>query len=73
MKHFIPAHNPMQEQYQSFAQHQAQHFSWVCDTHGVATLTLNRPERKNPLTFASYAEMRDLELDVYRVPPYILR
>jgi enoyl-CoA hydratase/carnithine racemase len=60
MKHFIPAHNPMQEQYQSFAQHQAQHFSWVCDTHGVATLTLNRPERKNPLTFASYAEMRDL-------------
>jgi enoyl-CoA hydratase/carnithine racemase len=60
MKHFIPAHNPMHEQYQSFAQHQAQHFSWVCDTHGVATLTLNRPERKNPLTFASYAEMRDL-------------
>ena len=27
---------------------------------GVATLTLNRPERKNPLTFASYAELRDL-------------
>jgi enoyl-CoA hydratase/carnithine racemase len=24
---------------------------------GVATLTLNRPERKNPLTFDSYAEM----------------
>jgi enoyl-CoA hydratase/carnithine racemase len=28
----------------------------------VATLTLDRPERKNPLTFASYAEMRDLFL-----------
>jgi enoyl-CoA hydratase/carnithine racemase len=27
---------------------------------GVATLTLDRPERKNPLTFASYAELRDL-------------
>jgi enoyl-CoA hydratase/carnithine racemase len=26
----------------------------------VATLTLNRPERKNPLTFDSYAELRDL-------------
>ncbi|QRX81770.1 enoyl-CoA hydratase family protein [Glaciimonas sp. PAMC28666] len=27
---------------------------------GVATLTLNRPERKNPLTFDSYSELRDL-------------
>lgn len=26
---------------------------------GVATITLNRPERKNPLTFDSYAELRD--------------
>ncbi|HUZ49479.1 MAG TPA: enoyl-CoA hydratase family protein [Candidatus Dormibacteraeota bacterium] len=26
---------------------------------GVATLTLDRPERKNPLTFALYAELRD--------------
>lgn len=26
----------------------------------VLTLTLNRPERKNPLTFESYAELRDL-------------
>jgi enoyl-CoA hydratase/carnithine racemase len=37
----------------------ATHFLWhVSD--GVATLTLNRPERKNPLTFESYAELRDL-------------
>src|SRR5712671_3890939 len=27
---------------------------------GVATITLDRPERKNPLTFESYAELRDL-------------
>ncbi len=29
-------------------------------TGKVATITLNRPERKNPLTFESYAELRDL-------------
>jgi len=35
------------------------HFLWrVSDA--VATITLNRPERKNPLTFDSYAELRDL-------------
>jgi enoyl-CoA hydratase/carnithine racemase len=28
----------------------------------VATITLNRPEKKNPLTFESYAELRDLFL-----------
>ena len=37
----------------------ARHFLWSVED-GVATLTLNRPERKNPLTFDSYAEMRDL-------------
>ncbi|WP_300302531.1 enoyl-CoA hydratase family protein [Ferrovibrio sp.] len=35
-----------------------QHFGWSVDGK-VATVTLNRPERKNPLTFASYAELRD--------------
>jgi enoyl-CoA hydratase/carnithine racemase len=34
------------------------HFQWTFD-EGVATITLNRPERKNPLTFESYAELRD--------------
>jgi enoyl-CoA hydratase/carnithine racemase len=34
------------------------HFLWAFDG-GVATITLNRPERKNPLTFESYAELRD--------------
>jgi len=35
-----------------------EHFRWHF-TEGVATITLDRPERKNPLTFASYAELRD--------------
>src|SRR5215468_10604421 len=35
-----------------------QHFDWhVADR--VATITLNRPERKNPLTFESYQELTD--------------
>jgi enoyl-CoA hydratase/carnithine racemase len=34
------------------------HFLWSFE-EGVATVTLNRPERKNPLTFDSYAELRD--------------
>ena len=41
------------------ADYKATHFLW--DVSGkVATITLNRPERKNPLTFESYAELRDL-------------
>ncbi|MDQ3247047.1 MAG: enoyl-CoA hydratase family protein [Pseudomonadota bacterium] len=34
------------------------HFLWDF-AGGVATITLNRPERKNPLTFESYAELGD--------------
>ena len=34
------------------------HFLWTVEGK-VATITLNRPERKNPLTFESYAELRD--------------
>ena len=34
------------------------HFLWKLE-EGVATITLNRPERKNPLTFDSYDELRD--------------
>src|SRR5271169_1125007 len=37
----------------------ARHFQ-VEVARAVATITLNRPERKNPLTFESYAELRDL-------------
>jgi enoyl-CoA hydratase/carnithine racemase len=36
----------------------ARHFLWGVNGK-VATITLNRPERKNPLTLESYAELRD--------------
>jgi enoyl-CoA hydratase/carnithine racemase len=39
----------------------ARHFRFTASEDGrVATIALNRPERKNPLTFESYAELRDL-------------
>ena len=33
-------------------------FDWRLE-RGIATIRLTRPERKNPLTFDSYAELRD--------------
>ncbi len=36
-----------------------QHFLWRQEGR-IGVVTLNRPERKNPLTFESYAELRDL-------------
>jgi enoyl-CoA hydratase/carnithine racemase len=41
------------------AAYTAAHFGWAI-TDRVGVITLNRPERKNPLTFESYAELRDL-------------
>ena len=49
---------------QSFA---PTHFRWDF-ADGVATVTLNRPERKNPLTFESYAELRDTFRALVTVP-----
>jgi enoyl-CoA hydratase/carnithine racemase len=43
----------------ALAGYEAQHFAWSV-AGNVATITLARPERKNPLTFASYAELREL-------------
>ncbi|MFW7341730.1 enoyl-CoA hydratase family protein [Pollutimonas sp. H1-120] len=44
-----------------YAGFKAKNFLWTASQDGkVATITLNRPERKNPLTFDSYAELRDL-------------
>ena len=59
MKHYINPTNPMRQQFDALASYNAQHFSYAFEA-GVATLTLNRPERKNPLTFDSYHELRNL-------------
>jgi enoyl-CoA hydratase/carnithine racemase len=59
MKHYIGAGNPMRAQFEAKAAYKAEHFAWRFEA-GVGTITLNRPERKNPLTFDSYAELRDL-------------
>jgi len=59
MKHYIGAGNPMHAQFEAKAGYTATHFQWSYED-GVGTVTLNRPERKNPLTFQSYAELRDL-------------
>jgi enoyl-CoA hydratase/carnithine racemase len=40
------------------AGYKAKHFRWSAQD-GIAVITLDRPERKNPLTFDSYAELRD--------------
>jgi len=46
-----------------FASLQPRHFRWQLDGQ-VATVTLDRPERKNPLTLESYAELRDTFRDL---------
>ena len=57
------------------AKFKPEHFLWTFE-NGVATITLNRPERKNPLTFESYEELRSTfyELDHnYKVKVVVLR
>jgi enoyl-CoA hydratase/carnithine racemase len=55
----------MHEDKRPFKDYTARHFRWQCSDDGrVATITLNRPEKKNPLTFDSYAELRDLFRDL---------
>jgi enoyl-CoA hydratase/carnithine racemase len=51
----------MARERRSFRDYHAAHFGWQVDADGkVATITLDRPDKQNPLTFASYAELRDL-------------
>ncbi|MBK8065772.1 MAG: enoyl-CoA hydratase family protein [Betaproteobacteria bacterium] len=49
----------MKEFRTEMAGHAPRHFKWRVEA-GVGVITIARPERKNPLTFASYAELRDL-------------
>lgn len=53
--------NPMQDKKRPFKDHKARHFLFETDEDGrVATITLSRPEKKNPLTFESYEELGEL-------------
>nr|WP_227815944.1 enoyl-CoA hydratase family protein [Nitrogeniibacter aestuarii] len=55
----------MRDHKRAFKDYPAKHFKWTCSDDGrVATITLNRPDKKNPLTFDSYAELRDLFRDL---------
>ena len=51
----------MEQRLRPFRDYEATHFRFETDADGkVATITLDRPAKKNPLTFDSYAELRDL-------------
>ncbi len=53
--------NAMQAKRRAFKGHKAEHFRFETDADGrVATITLDRPDKKNPLTFESYQELTDL-------------
>jgi enoyl-CoA hydratase/carnithine racemase len=54
----IRADNPLAHSFKPLVAYRAKHFGYAVKQN-VATITLNRPERKNPLTFESYAELRD--------------
>lgn len=55
----------MKTQRRPFKTYAARHFRFeTADDGRVATLTLDRPDKKNPLTFESYAELRDLFRDL---------
>jgi enoyl-CoA hydratase/carnithine racemase len=59
MRHLTGQPHQLPGQRGTLAHYAATHFRYQA-LLGVATITLNRPERKNPLTFDSYTELRDL-------------
>jgi len=59
MKHLAGKPHELPGNRQSLLAYPARHFGYRVEGK-VALISLNRPERKNPLTFESYAELRDL-------------
>lgn len=59
MKHLPGQPHSLPKHRIELSNYKGQHllFSW---SERVVTLTLNRPEKKNPISFDSYAELRDL-------------
>lgn len=63
----MTASDPMSAMRRPIAGLAPSHFGWSTEHEGrVGVITLNRPARKNALTFDSYAELRDL----FRALPY---
>jgi enoyl-CoA hydratase/carnithine racemase len=61
----VPSDDAMSAMRRPVAGRTFRHFGFAASADGrVATITLQRPERKNPLTFDSYAELRDLFRDL---------
>jgi enoyl-CoA hydratase/carnithine racemase len=61
----MSAPDPMLAMRRPMAARRFTHFGWATAHEGrVGIVTLDRPERKNPLTFDSYAELRDLFRDL---------
>ncbi|THF58749.1 enoyl-CoA hydratase family protein [Ollibium composti] len=59
--------NPMQAKRHPFKDYAPKHFRFETDEDGrVATITLDRPEKKNPLTFESYEELGNLFRSLHR-------
>ena len=59
--------NAMQAKRRPFSGHEGRHFRFETDADGrVATITLDRPDKKNPLTFESYEELGDLFRALHR-------
>ncbi|WP_454617396.1 enoyl-CoA hydratase family protein [Bradyrhizobium cenepequi] len=55
----------MKAKLRPFKDYPARHFKWATDHDArVATIMLSRPDKKNPLTFQSYEELRDLFRDL---------
>lgn len=59
MRHLTGEAHQLPGQRSTLAGYAARHFRFEV-AQAVATITLDRPERKNPLTFDSYTELRDL-------------
>jgi len=59
MRHLPGERHKLPGNQTSLAKYPARNFQFEV-SGSVATITLNRPDRKNPLTFESYAELRDL-------------
>jgi enoyl-CoA hydratase/carnithine racemase len=59
MRHLTGAPHQLPGGRMTLGGYQSRHFKFEA-AGKVATITLNRPDRKNPLTFDSYAELRDL-------------